>query len=297
MSLIQSAPYALMSQADDVVDVVRGVGEIGREERRLVGREIVGVAVTAGERDTAAGGDDAGPGDQALGDSIAEGELGIGGICLAGVADGGKSVVEPDLEIGYSADGCFSGRRGEKSVGGLGVGVVESVSVSVDQAGNEGELAHVHDTDSGGRAGSDRDDAFAGDKNVGVVGDLAAADVDEPAGVDGDLFRRRLLRGSLTTGQENAGDEKDQRLNFAQARTPRDMRAIVPLEILRVCRAPAAIRLRLLAGLDLSSASGLQRSRVVSIEGGKSLELVLCEFGWVLHEEPLNSLGAWGHGD
>ena len=83
--------------ADNALDVVGSVGDVGLVGKSEVGGEHVAVAVSAGERDAAAGGDDSGAANQALLDAVAQGELPIAAVAFAGVAHGGEAVVQPGL--------------------------------------------------------------------------------------------------------------------------------------------------------------------------------------------------------
>jgi hypothetical protein len=72
---------------------------VGLVEGWLVRRERIRVAVTACERYATAGGDNAGAGDESLGNTFSQGKLRIGRIGFAGIPHHGKPVLQPELKV------------------------------------------------------------------------------------------------------------------------------------------------------------------------------------------------------
>ena len=85
--------------ADDVGDVVDGVGDVLTAGEPDVWREWRAVTVASGERDAAACSGDARAEDDSAFDGVAESELRVVGRTFACIAEGGESVIEPEAEI------------------------------------------------------------------------------------------------------------------------------------------------------------------------------------------------------
>src|ERR1700730_2081478 len=95
--------------ANGDVDLVDGVGHVWRAWERFIGREQIGIAMTAGERDEVASGHYAWAADQSSFDAVAQRELAITNIGLAGIAQRSEAVVEPDGYIVHAPDGGLAG--------------------------------------------------------------------------------------------------------------------------------------------------------------------------------------------
>ena len=191
--------------ADDVGDVVDGVGDVRSTWAFHICREGRAVTVAAGEGDAAAGSSDAGAEDDAAFDGVAQGELRVVGGAFAGVAKRSEAVIEPESEIVDAPEGVLRDGGSQANGDALGCGVGESVCVRIDEAGDDGVGGEIGDGNAGGGGVRDGLNAFASDHDVGVLTDVAGSDVNEFAGEDG--LRCRGLLGFL--GRGDTGEAED----------------------------------------------------------------------------------------
>ena len=199
--------------ANDVVDVIDGVGDVEAAGHCDIGREERAVAMAAGDGNATAGGDHARPKDEAALLGVAEGELRVVGGAFAGVAQVGEAVVEPEAQV-VGAPESGLGDGGAEVLGPvLRGGVGERVAVDVDEAGENRIGREVGDSNALGRGVGDGLNAFAGDKDVGVGADLAGADVDELAGENGlsDSGRGGGLGANERSGENDGGNGEKRR--------------------------------------------------------------------------------------
>jgi hypothetical protein len=173
--------------AHDFDDLVGGVGVVGVGEDVLGGVEVVGVFVAAEDVNGIAADAQAGTGDEALIDCVANG--GVSGACAlsAHVSLGGES----GEEVGFGGFSGDEGAPGDGFLDGLQVfraGMEEEMDVGVDEAREQGNVAEVDDFGVLGMVDGcgDGADAVAFDEDFAGLEDCAGVDLEEAGGVEDD---------------------------------------------------------------------------------------------------------------
>ena len=187
----------LVLPADDLDELVGGVGVVGVGEHVLRGVEVDGVLVAAQNVDGVAADAQARAGNEALVDGVADG--GVGRACALGahVALGG----EAGHEIGLGGLSGEEGAPGNRLLDGLQIlsaGMQKEMHVSVDEAGEQRGVAEVDDLCALRMVDgcADGADALALDENLAGLEDGAGVDLKQARGVEDDGRARLLGEGS-----------------------------------------------------------------------------------------------------
>jgi hypothetical protein len=129
-------------------------------------------------------GDNPWPGNEVLLHPFAQGKLRIGRKWLAGIADNGEPMLQPQLQIRHAAHGRLWRGSNQVSGGGLRCRVRKNVGMRINEAGNDGVAAQIdHRGRTRRRRGADGADSVAGHGNVGILRNLTCSHIDEPAGM------------------------------------------------------------------------------------------------------------------
>ena len=221
----------LVLLAHDFDDLLGGVGVVGVGEHVLRGVEVDGVFVAAQDVDGVAADAQAGAGDEALIDGVANG--GVGRACAFGahVALGG----EAGHQVGFGGLLGEDGAPGNGLLDGLQVfraGMQEEMDVGVDEAGEQRGVAEVDDL----RAlrmvdrSADGADALALDQNFAGLKDCAGVDLKQARGVEHDGRGGRLLRDG------NSGEQgEDQRQETQPCEAAKLFEALGETEEISAC--------------------------------------------------------------
>src|ERR1700722_4727607 len=98
------------------------------------------------------------------------------------------------------------------------VAVQYNVGVYIDEAGHQRRLRKVDRLDAGGRRASrrDRNDLVAFNDNDGVLNRGVALAINQPAGANGNAFRRRFLLAGLAKSRKTHSCKKNRRNEYGQ---------------------------------------------------------------------------------